>query len=309
MPEFVQITKARKRYVFGRNINVAEMPDMIQVQRDSYHWFYQDNISPDERKSQGLQELLEEIFPIESFDKQYSLEFVKYTINSPDKWDDRYVKTEEEARQKDITWARPINATIRLTKKDGSSKEDKEIFLGDFPIMTDRGTFIINGTERVVINQLARSAGIYFTRTSYGCSAKLIPERGAWLDFAFEPDEIVSVSFDNRKKLPVTLLLKALGMKDNAEIIEKFGYQVKIMEISDELKGKISVENISDSDGRIIVAAGRPITAENLNELYDNSDPDKFEGVKVYDMPDSMAFAFKDSTRNPDEAKIEIFKR
>ena len=309
MPEFVQITKARKRYVFGRNINVAEMPDMIQVQRDSYHWFYQDNVSPDERKSQGLQELLEEIFPIESFDKQYSLEFVKYTINSPDKWDDRYVKTEEEARQKDITWARPINATIRLTKKDGSSKEDKEIFLGDFPIMTDRGTFIINGTERVVINQLARSAGIYFTRTSYGCSAKLIPERGAWLDFAFEPDEIVSVSFDNRKKLPVTLLLKALGMKDNAEIIEKFGYQVKIMEISDELKGKISVENISDSDGRIIIAAGRPITAENLNELYNNSDPDKFEGVKVYDMPDSMALAFKDSTRNPDEAKIEIFKR
>jgi len=184
------------------------MPDMIEVQRDSYHWFYQDNVSPEERVSQGLQELLEEVFPIESYDGNFALEFVSYSIDKPK-------ITEEEARQKDMTWARPIKATIRLTNtKTQVRKEAKEIFLGDFPVMTDRGTFIINGTERVVINQLARSAGVYFTHTGDTCSAKLIPDRGAWLDFAMPESEkeVITANIDNRKRLPVTLLLKALWL-------------------------------------------------------------------------------------------------
>ncbi|MBQ9434076.1 MAG: DNA-directed RNA polymerase subunit beta, partial [Synergistaceae bacterium] len=183
MPEFVPISKSRSRYTFGRAHDVIQMPDMIQVQRESYQWFYQDNMEPEERKSQGLQELLEEVFPIDSYDGTYSLEFVSYAIDKPK-------ITEEEARQKDMTWARPIKATIRLTnKKTGVRKEAKEVFLSDFPVMTDRGTFIINGTERVVINQLARSAGIYFTHSGDSCSAKLIPDRGAWLDFAMPESE------------------------------------------------------------------------------------------------------------------------
>ena len=123
MPEFVPISKTRERYTFGRAHDVIEMPDMIEVQRDSYQWFYQDNEDPDLRASQGLQELLREVFPIKSYDGNYALEFVRYTI-------DKAKITEEEARQKDMTWARPIKATIRLTNMTTMvSKEDKETLL------------------------------------------------------------------------------------------------------------------------------------------------------------------------------------
>ncbi|MBQ2617398.1 MAG: DNA-directed RNA polymerase subunit beta, partial [Synergistaceae bacterium] len=249
MPEFVPITKSRKRYTFGRAHDLVEMPDMIGVQRDSYHWFFQDNVPPNERKSQGLQELLEEIFPIESFDGNFALEFVSYSIEKPK-------ISEEEARQKDMTWARPIKAVIRLTNTRTQVRKDaREIFLGDFPVMTDRGTFIINGTERVVINQLARSAGIYFTHNSEGCSAKLIPERGAWLDFAMpESDkEFITVNIDNRKKLPVTLLLKAMGARNNEHILELLGIQTIFKEFNVDLKGYMTAEDVTSNNGDVVV--------------------------------------------------------
>ena len=185
MPEFVTISKKRQRLTFGRAHDLIEIPDMIEVQRDSYRWFYQDDVAPDARAPQGLQELLLEVFPIESYDGQFALEFVRYYIDNPG-------LTEEEARRRDMTWARPVRATIRLTNTKTQEIKEEEIFLGDFPIMTERGTFIINGTERVVINQLARSAGVYFTKEDSikddsGCTAKVIPDRGAWLDFATAP--------------------------------------------------------------------------------------------------------------------------
>ena len=242
MPEFVPVSKARQRYTFGRAHDMVEMPDMIEVQRNSYHWFYQDDVAPDKRKSQGLQELLEEVFPIESYDGQFALEFIRYYIDSPN-------FSEEEARRKDMTWSRPIRATLRLTNTKTQVSKEGEIFLGDFPIMTDRGTFIINGTERVVINQLARSAGIYFSvGTASGqetCSAKLIPDRGAWLDFAMATGDIISVNIDNRRRLPVTLLLKAFGVANNEEIISLFNTESSFMEYGEAMRGKLAAENIS----------------------------------------------------------------
>ena len=156
MPEFVPVSRTRQRYTFGRAHDLIDMPDMIEVQRDSYQWFYQDDVEPDARRAQGLQELLQEIFPIESYDGQFSLEFVCYSIDPP-------TLSEEEARQKDMTWSRSIRATIGLTNTKTRESKQGDIYLGEFPVMTDRGTFIVNGTERVVINQLARSAGVYFT--------------------------------------------------------------------------------------------------------------------------------------------------
>ena len=305
MPEFVPISKTRKRYTFGRARDVSNMPDMIEVQRDSYHWFYQDNVPPEERVSQGLQELLEEVFPIESYDGNFALEFVSYAIDKPK-------ITEEEARQKDMTWARPIKATIRLTNtKTQVRKEAKEIFLGDFPVMTDRGTFIINGTERVVINQLARSAGIYFTRTGDVCSAKLIPDRGAWLDFAMPESEkeVITANIDNRKRLPVTLLLKALGARNNEEILEMLGVEIVSKYFDNELKGCMSAEDVYNEDGDLIVGKGNLIDEDILANLYKNN-PDSEATINVYEMDSGLARTLdKDRTKSPDEAIQEIFRR
>jgi len=281
------------------------MPDMIEVQRNSYHWFYQDNVPPEERKSQGLQDLLEEVFPIESYDGNFALEYVSYTIDKPK-------ISEEEARQKDMTWARPIKAVIRLANtRTQVRKEAKEIFLGDFPVMTDRGTFIINGTERVVINQLARSAGIYFTRTGEGCSAKLIPDRGAWLDIAMPESEkeVITANIDNRKKLPATLLLKALGARNNEEILELLEIGTDSKPFTNELKGSMSAEDVYDEDGNLIVAKGALIDEEILSKLYEHVNGEN-PGILVYEMDTGLARTLdKDKTKSPDEAIQEIFKR
>ncbi|MBQ3646512.1 MAG: DNA-directed RNA polymerase subunit beta [Synergistaceae bacterium] len=305
MPEFIPLSKNRKRYTFGRTHDVVEMPDMIQVQRDSYHWFYQDNTAPEDRVSQGLQELLEEVFPIESYDGGFALEFVSYSIDKPK-------ITEEEARQKDMTWARPIKATIRLTNtRTQVRKEAKEIFLGDFPIMTDRGTFIINGTERVVINQLARSAGIYFTHAGETCSAKLIPDRGAWLDFAMPETEkeVITANIDNRKKLPITLLLKALGAKNNEHILELLEVSIVFKPFDNDLKGCMAAEDVENEIGELIIAKGKIIDDDTIAKLYNNN-PDEDAGINVYDIDTGLARTLdKDNTKSPDEAIQEIFRR
>lgn len=220
MPEFVPVGRKRQRLTFGRARDLVEIPDMIEVQRESYRWFYQESIHPDERAEQGLQELLHEVFPIESYDGTFALEFVKFFLDEPS-------TEEEEARQRDLTWSRPIRSTIRLVNRKTMEIKEEEIFLGDFPLMTNRGTFIINGTERVVVNQLARSAGVYFTKDEQvpgqeAYSAKIIPDRGAWLEFSLTPGDMLSVNIDNRKKIPVTILLKAFGVRNNEEILSRF---------------------------------------------------------------------------------------
>ncbi|MBQ7544781.1 MAG: DNA-directed RNA polymerase subunit beta [Synergistaceae bacterium] len=303
MPEFVPISKSRSRYTFGRAHDVIEMPDMIEVQRASYQWFYQDDMEPEERKSQGLQELLEEVFPIESYDGTYALEFVSYSIDKPK-------ITEEEARQKDMTWARPIKATIRLTnRKTNVRKEAREVFLSDFPVMTERGTFIINGTERVVINQLARSAGIYFTHSGDAYSAKLIPDRGAWLDFSFPDKEGITANIDNRKRMPVTLLMKALGAQNNEEIMRLLDVGTVFMPFTADLKGYMSAEEVRNNEGEVIVAKDAILTEEIIGKLFANN-PDSDAGITVYDMDTALARTFeKDKTKSPDEAIQEIFKK
>ncbi|GHV39475.1 DNA-directed RNA polymerase subunit beta [Synergistales bacterium] len=307
MPEFVSVGKKRQRYTFGCAHDLIEVPDMIEIQRDSYRWFYQDNILPDSRKPQGLQELLCEVFPIKNFDGQFELEFLRYYVDKPS-------LTEEEARQCDMTWARPIRATIRLYNTKTQESKEEEIFLGDFPVMTDRGTFIVNGTERVVINQLTRSAGVYFTKEDSAsglevCSAKIIPDRGAWLDFMTTPNDVVSVNIDNRKKLPVTLLLKAFGAKNNDDILKLFKAEAVFMEYGDDLKGKLAFEDVRDSEGNLIVAKNRVITRETLDKLK-QLDPGEHGGIKVHGVDAALALTLeKDMTQSSDEAMQEIFRR
>lgn len=179
----------------------------------------------------GLQELLDEISPISNFDGSFRLEFLGYEIDEPS-------MSQEEAKRRDCTWHRPIRAKVRLHNDRAQEVREEEIYLGDFPVMTPRGTFIINGTERVVVNQLARSAGVYFKSEpgasgAQNYSAKIIPERGAWVEFVMAGDSL-SVNIDSRRKLPATLLLKAFGLGTNEELLKAFGGVVEDLDIVTE---------------------------------------------------------------------------
>jgi DNA-directed RNA polymerase subunit beta len=278
---------------------------MIEVQRDSYNWFYQENREPDARSRQGLQELLQEVFPIESYDGSFALEFVRYILDTPS-------TDEEEARQRDLTWSRPVRATIRLVNRKTRELKEEEIFLGDFPIMTGRGTFVINGTERVVVNQLARSAGIYFTKDEQIpgqelYSAKIIPERGAWLEFSVTPGEPVTVNIDNRKKIPATLLLKIFGASTNEGVLDLFNAKPVEKDISEEdVKGFLSAETVLNPDGGVILPRNRLVTKEHLEELWDLGRTK----VRVWDADPAVALTLeRDNAMNTDEAMVELFRK
>ena len=305
MAEFIPVSNERQRLTFGRARDLMEIPDMIEVQRDSYNWFYQEDVAPDARMSQGLQELLQEVFPIQNFDGSFSLEFVKYSLDSPS-------TGEEESRQRDLTWSRRIMATIRLVNNKTKEMKQEEIFLGDFPIMTRRGTFIINGTERVVVNQLARSAGVFFTRDEQITgqevySAKVIPERGAWLEFILAPGDMMTVNIDSKKKIPATLLLKIFGAAGHDGVLDLLGSNVVEKDIMEEdLAGMLAAESVFDPDGALIVHRNRTLTKDQLSELATIGRTK----IKVWDADSSLALALeKDNAANVDEALVELFKK
>ena len=305
MAEFVPVSSKRRRLTFGRARDLVEIPDMIEVQRDSYNWFYQENREADMRSRQGLQELLQEVFPIESYDGSFALEFVRYILDDPS-------TEEEEARQRDLTWSRPVRATIRLVNRKTRELKEEEIFLGDFPIMTGRGTFVINGTERVVVNQLARSAGIYFTKDEMipgqeAYSAKIIPERGAWLEFALSQGEPLTVNIDNRKKIPATLLLKIFGAGSNEGVLELFNSRTVEKDVSeDDVRGLLSAESVLDPDGGVILPRNRLITKEHLEALWDMGRTK----VRVWDADPSIALTLeRDNAANADDAMVELFRK
>lgn len=305
MAEFVPVSKERQRLTFGRARDLVEIPDMIEVQRDSYAWFFQEAEKTDARQAQGLQELLLEVFPIESYDGAFALEFVRYVLDEPS-------SEEEEARQRDLTWSRPIRATIRLVNRKTKEIKEEEIFLGDFPIMTARGTFIINGTERVVVNQLARSAGVYFTKDEQipgqeVYSAKIIPDRGAWLEFSLTPGDLISVNIDNRKKIPGTLLLKIFGASTNEGVLDLFDAKEVEKDTSEEyLRGMLSAESVFDQEGNPILPRNKTISKEHLEALAAIGRTK----VRVWSVDPAIAVTLeKDEAQNADEAMVALFRK
>ncbi|PIE54526.1 MAG: DNA-directed RNA polymerase subunit beta [Dethiosulfovibrio peptidovorans] len=305
MAEFVPVGKKRSRLTFGRARDLVEIPDMVEVQRDSYRNFFQEEQDPDNRGNFGLQELLEEIFPIENYDGSFALEFVRYFL-------DDSTTTQDEAQQKDCTWHRPVRATIRLISRKTMEIKEEEIYLGDFPMMTERGTFIINGTERVVVNQLARSAGVYF-KVDYSApvaetfTAKIIPERGAWLEFAMGSGDALYVNIDNKKKLPGTLLLKAFGVSSNEELLRIFGGEITEVDlVEDEVLGRLLAETIVNESGVEVIRREERLNREHLEQLWQMGRT----RINVWDVsPVFAATLEKDVTNTPEEAMLEIFRR
>jgi DNA-directed RNA polymerase subunit beta len=254
--------RKRIRKSFGRIPEVAPMPNLIEVQMSSYAAFLQMGAPPARRNPVGLQEVFRSVFPIKDFSERSQLEFVKYELEEP-KYD------VEECQQRGMTYAAPLKVTLRLVVWDvdeetGSRSirdiKEQDVYMGDMPLMTDKGTFIINGTERVIVSQMHRSPGVFFdhdrgkTHSSgkYLFAARVIPYRGSWLDFEFDAKDIVYVRIDRRRKLPVSTFLMALWSKDT---------EVKIMQLIDDGK---AVADLADDDRR----NGGMSAEEVLNYFY-----------------------------------------
>jgi DNA-directed RNA polymerase subunit beta len=278
-----------KRLNFSKIEKVMDIPNLIEVQRQSYESFLQKNVPPAEREDIGLQAVFKSIFPIRDFNETASLEFVSYSLGEP-----KYEV--EECRQRGMTYAAPLKVTVRLITYEVDEEERKEnprvrdikeqeVYFGEIPLMTEKGTFIINGTERVIVSQLHRSPGIIFEhekgKTHTGkplYSARIIPHRGSWLDLEFDTKELVYVRIDRRRKLPVTILLRALGYSPEELLqafyeTEKISFQdgkiIKHMNY-DLLVNKRATEDIVHPlTGEVLVRKNRKITKPSLKKLLD----------------------------------------
>jgi DNA-directed RNA polymerase subunit beta len=279
----------RLRKNFGRISEIATMPNLIEVQKNSYEHFLQRDIDSRTRGDFGLQEVFKSVFPIKDFSDTSSLEFVRYEFEEP-KYD------VEECQQRSITYAAPLKVTLRLIVWDVDDVtgmrsvrdiKEQEVYMGDMPLMTGHGTFVINGTERVIVSQMHRSPGVFFdhdrgkTHSSgkFLYAARIIPYRGSWLDFEFDAKDLVFVRIDRRRKLPVTVLLRALSMSSE-DILSSFyetvgftkakkGWNVPF-DIERVRGNKLLADLVNAKNGKIVAEAGRRVTPRLAKKIEDS---------------------------------------
>ncbi|MFG1498547.1 DNA-directed RNA polymerase subunit beta [Saccharospirillum sp. HFRX-1] len=308
--------KKRIRKDFSKLQPVMDIPYLLAIQLDSYRNFLQAESEAGERQDTGLHAAFKSVFPIVSYSGNAALEYVSYKLGVP-------VFDVKECQLRGVTYAAPLRVKVRLIiyDKESPSKaikdiKEQEVYMGEMPLMTDNGTFIINGTERVVVSQLHRSPGVFFdhdkgkTHSSGKLlySARVIPYRGSWLDFEFDPKDQVYVRIDRRRKLPATILLRALGYT-NQEILDRFfdrsefklvkdQFELKI--VADHLRGETAQFEIKDKDGTVILEEGRRITARHIRQLEKS-------GVKTVQVPDEYLLGKALATDLVDPTSGEIF--
>ncbi len=259
------------RMSYSRQKEVLEMPNLIEVQKDSYQWFL----------DEGLKEVFDDISPIADYSGHLSLEFVDFTLCEDD------VKyTIDECKERDATYAAPLKVRVRLYNKENDEINEHEIFMGDLPLMTKTGTFVINGAERVIVSQLVRSPGIYYgiAHDKLGkklYSATVIPNRGAWLEYETDSNDVFYVRVDRTRKVPITVLIRALGIGTNAEIIEMFGEEPKILASF----GKDTAENYQEGLLELYkkIRPGEPLAVDSAESLITSMffDPRRYDLAKV----------------------------
>ncbi|MED4884892.1 DNA-directed RNA polymerase subunit beta [Bacillus smithii] len=264
--QLVQYGRHRQRRSYARIREILELPNLIEIQTSSYQWFL----------DEGLREMFRDISPIEDFTGNLSLEFIDYSLGEP-----KY--SVEEAKQRDATYSAPLRVKVRLVNKETGEVKDQEVFMGDFPLMTETGTFIINGAERVIVSQLVRSPSVYFNgkmdkNGKQGFTATVIPNRGAWLEYETDAKDIVYVRIDRTRKLPVTVLLRALGFGSDQEIIELLGD-------NEYLRNTLEKDNTDNTEKALIeiyerLRPGEPPTVENARNLLIS----RFFDPKRYDL-------------------------
>ena len=285
--------KKRIRKNFGKLPNTMDLPYLLSIQLDSYQKFTQIGLDDNERTDTGLHAALKSVFPIIGYSGNAALEYVDYKLGNP-------AFEEEECKLRGVTFSVPLRVRVRLIiyDKDSASKavkdiREQEVYLGEIPLMTDNGTFIINGTERVIVSQLHRSPGVIFdhdkgkTHSSGKLlyTARVIPYRGSWLDFEFDPKDLLYVRIDRRRKLPSTILLRALGYSSE-EILNVFFdtsvFSVKKDQFSlaldpERLRGEIAAFDIKGKQNKVVVEKGRRITARHIRQL----EKDKISSLQV----------------------------
>ena len=259
------------RMSYSRQKEVLEMPNLIEVQKDSYQWFL----------DEGLKEVFDDISPISDYAGHFSLEFVDFTLCEDD------VKyTIEECKERDVTYAAPLKVRVRLYNRETDEINEHEIFMGDLPLMTKTGTFVINGAERVIVSQLVRSPGIYYgiAHDKLGkelYSSTVIPNRGAWLEYETDSNDVFYVRVDRTRKVPITVLIRALGIGTNAEIIDLFGEEPKILASF----GKDTAENYQEGLLELYkkIRPGEPLAVDSAESLITSMffDPRRYDLAKV----------------------------
>ena len=259
------------RMSYSRQKEVLEMPNLVEVQKDSYQWFL----------DEGLKEVFDDISPIADYSGHLSLEFVDFTLCEDD------VKyTIDECKERDATYAAPLKVRVRLYNKETDEINEHEIFMGDLPLMTKTGTFVINGAERVIVSQLVRSPGIYYgiAHDKLGkklYSATVIPNRGAWLEYETDSNDVFYVRVDRTRKVPITVLIRALGIGTNAEIVELFGEEPKILASF----GKDTAENYQEGLLELYkkIRPGEPLAVDSAESLITSMffDPRRYDLAKV----------------------------
>ncbi len=264
--QLVQYGRHRQRRSFARISEVLELPNLIEIQTSSYQWFL----------DEGLKEMFQDISPIEDFAGNLSLEFIDYSLGDP-----KY--SVEESKERDATYSAPLRVKLRLVNKETGEVKDQDVFMGDFPLMTEMGTFIINGAERVIVSQLVRSPSVYYSgkldkNGKKGFTATVIPNRGAWLEYETDAKDVVYVRIDRTRKLPVTVLLRALGFGSDQEIIDLIGD-------NEYLRNTLEKDNTESIEKALLeiyerLRPGEPPTVENARNLLIS----RFFDPKRYDL-------------------------
>jgi DNA-directed RNA polymerase subunit beta len=316
---------AIRHHSFAKLGGTMDMPDLLAVQKESFAHLLQADVAPEKRDNDGLQAVFQDVFPITDVKENYSLEFVKYSIGEP-----KY--TVEECQERDMTYAAPLKATLRLVMKEEVEGEkkikavtEKEVFLGEVPLLTDLGTFVINGAERVIVSQLHRSPGVVFEENVHPngqklYSARIIPFRGSWVEFTVDIHDVIYVHIDKKKKFPVTALLRAFGWNENEEILKLF-YSARKVSLSDvkdsevrrDLLGSpLAADVVDEETGEILYERNTELSAEVVKKLRKKGIDQIHIYVSGLDVPRTEAHLVantlrKDPTKDENDALQRIY--
>jgi len=269
MANYIESTASAKRFSFAKIDEVLQMPNLIEIQKNSYDWFLKE----------GLRDTFRDISPIQDFTGNLVLEFTDYSLGEP-----KYVV--DECKERDVNYSAPLKVRAQLINKDTGEIKEQEVYMGDFPLMTDSGTFIINGAERVIVSQLVRSPGVYYgehidTSGKHLFTCTIIPNRGAWLEFETDANDMIHVHIDRTRKLPATILLRALGYGSDQAVQDLFGDE-------DIIAHTLEKDNTKSEDEALIeiykrLRPGEPPTVDSARSLLNTLffDPKRYDLASV----------------------------